>query len=190
MLKEGRRLSDMVDQIMEFSGIQTGKRVYHFTQINLEEFFISIKDESRHLLEEKGMHLEYSINTKQGSIYADPDALFLCVSNLISNAIKFSDTSKKIFLKVEDEFLKGEKALRIQVQDYGIGIPDKEQPEVFKPFFRGEKPVNDQVKGNGIGLSLVKKVVEAHKGELLLKSKSGEGSVFTIILLVEGPDVG
>ncbi|MBO6525376.1 MAG: HAMP domain-containing histidine kinase [Balneolaceae bacterium] len=190
MLKEGRRLSDMVDQIMEFSGIQTGKRIYHFTQVNLDELFTSIKEESRHLLEEKEMHLEYSVNTSQQSIYADPDALFLCISNLMSNAIKFSGTSKKIFMKVNDEFLKGSKALRIQVQDFGIGIPEKEQSEIFKPFFRGEKPVNDQVKGNGIGLSLVQKVVEAHKGEITLKSKEGEGSLFSIILPVEGLDVG
>lgn len=190
MLKEGRRLSDMVDQIMEFSGIQTGKRIYHCTQVNLDEFFTSIKEESRHLLEEKGMHLEYSVNTSQQSIYADPDALFLCISNLMSNAIKFSGTSKKIFLKVDDEFLKGGKALRIQVQDFGIGIPEKEQSEIFKPFFRGEKPVNDQVKGNGIGLSLVQKVVEAHKGEITLKSKEGEGSMFSIVLPVEGLDGG
>ncbi len=186
MLKEGRRLSDMVDQIMEFSGIQTGKRVYHFTQVNLDELFTSIKEESRHLLEEKGMYLEYSINTKEKAIYADPDALFLGISNLINNAIKFSGDSKKVLLKVDDELLKGNKALRIQVQDFGLGIPENEQPEVFKPFFRGEKPVNDQVKGNGIGLSLVQKVIQAHKGEIILKSAEGEGSVFSIILPLEG----
>lgn len=190
MLKEGRRLSDMVDQIMEFSGIQTGKRIYHFTQVNLDELFTSIKEESRHLLEEKGMHLEYSVNTNQQFIYADPDALFLCISNLMSNAIKFSGSGKKIFLKVEDDFLKGDKALRIQVQDFGIGIPEKEQSEIFKPFFRGEKPVNDQVKGNGIGLSLVQKVVKTHRGEITLKSKEGQGSVFSIVIPVEGNDVG
>lgn len=182
MLKEGRRLSDMVDQIMEFSGIQSGKRVYHFRTINLEELFDSIKEESRHLLDEKKMHLEYSINTKQESINADPDALFLSITNLIANAIKFNGDSKKILLKVDEVSLKGELALRIQVQDFGIGIPEKEQGFIFKPFFRGEKPVSEQVKGNGIGLSLVQKVVNAHQGQVTLKSKEGEGSTFSLIL--------
>ncbi|MFV1884557.1 MAG: sensor histidine kinase [Balneola sp.] len=190
MLREGRRLSDMVDQIMEFSGIQTGKRVYHFTQVNLGGLFDSVKEESRHLLEEKGMHLEYSINTKQKSIYADPDALFLCISNLINNAIKFSGNSKKVLLKVDDESYRGKSALKIQVQDFGMGIPEKEQAFVFKPFFRGAKPVSDQVKGNGIGLSLVRKVVDAHLGEITLKSKEEQGSTFSVILPVEGVDVG
>ena len=190
MLKEGRRLSDMVDQIMEFSGIQTGKRVYHFTQIVLEELFDSVKEESRHLLEEKKMSLEYSINTKQKMINADPDALFLCISNLINNAIKFSGNSKKVFLRVEDDTYRGKAALKIQVQDFGTGIPEKEQSAVFKPFFRGSKPVNDQVKGNGIGLSLVQKVVDAHRGEITLKSKEGQGSTFSLILPVEGANAG
>lgn len=185
MLKEGRRLSDMVDQIMEFSGIQTGKRVYHFKDVDIAELFDSVKEESLHLLDDKGMHLEYSINSKQTTIYADPDAIFLSITNLINNAIKFSGSSKKVLLKVDDIQLKAKPALRIQVQDFGIGIPEKEQNSVFKPFFRGEKSVNDQVKGNGIGLSLVQKVAVAHKGEISLKSKEGEGSIFSLILALE-----
>ena len=179
----------MVDQIMEFSGIQSGKRVYHFRDLNLNDLFDSIKEESRHRLEEQGMHLEYSVNTKIELIKADPDAIFLCIMNLINNAIKFSGESDKILLKVDDFILKGRTALRIQVQDFGIGIPEKEQISVFKPFFRGEKPVNDQVKGNGIGLSLVQKVAIAHKGEVTLKSKIGDGSTFSLILPLGGLDV-
>lgn len=189
MLKEGRRLSDMVDQIMEFSGIQSGKRVYHFRSINLSELIESIKEESRHLLDEKSMHLEYSINTRHEVIYVDPEAIFLSITNLINNAIKFSGDSKKILLKVDEVDLKGNPALRIQVQDFGIGIPEKEQSSVYKPFFRGDKPVNDQVKGNGIGLSLVKKVASAHRGEINLKSKEGEGSLFSLILPLEEENV-
>ncbi|MEQ9310033.1 MAG: HAMP domain-containing sensor histidine kinase [Balneolaceae bacterium] len=186
MLNEGRRLSDMVDQIMEFSGIQSGKRVYHFRSIELAEMLESIKEESKHLLNEKGMHLEYSIDTKQKAINGDADAIFLCVINLINNAVKFSGECKKILLKIDEVKLKGDSALRIQVQDYGIGIPEKEQSLIFKPFFRGKKPVNDQVKGNGIGLSLVQKVALAHNGDLTVKSKEGKGSIFSLILPLKG----
>ncbi|GAB5407851.1 MAG: hypothetical protein BalsKO_02160 [Balneolaceae bacterium] len=188
MLKEGRRLSDMVDQIMEFSGIQSGKRVYHYRLIELEEILESIKDECKHLLDDNGMHIEYSISTKKKTIYGDPDAIFLSITNLINNAVKFSGESKKILLKINEVKFKGNNALQIQVQDYGIGIPEKEQSVIFKPFFRGEKPVNDQVKGNGIGLSLVQKVAMAHRGEVTLKSEEGEGSTFTLILPLKGPN--
>jgi signal transduction histidine kinase len=182
MLKEGRRLSDMVDQIMEFSGIQTGKRVYNFTQVDLNIFLESVKEESRLMLEDKQMQMEYSLNSKRTEVTADPDALFLSVSNLINNAIKFSGESKKIILKVDDDTLRGKPAIRIQVQDFGIGIPEHEQREIFKPFFRGKKPADDQLKGNGIGLSLVDKVAKAHNGEVRLRSRVDEGSVFELII--------
>lgn len=190
MVKEGKRLSDMVDQIMEFSGIQSGKRVYHFTTVNILELIESIIEESRHLLDEKGMQLEYSILTKKENMLVDPDAIFLSVINLINNAVKFSGESEKILLKVEEHTYKGTMTVRIQVQDFGIGIPIEEQSDIFKPFFRGKKPISNQVKGNGIGLSLVEKVARAHKGVIQLKSKVGEGSTFSLILPLERNNVG
>lgn len=188
MLKEGRRLSDMVDQIMEFSGIQSGKRIYHFNEIELSSFLNALKEESLHVLNNKEMTMEYSISIKKESFFGDRDALFLSLTNLINNAIKFSGNAKKIVLKIDEKELKGRKAIRFQVQDYGIGIPEKEQQDIFNPFFRGEKSVNDQVKGNGIGLSLVKKVAEAHSGEVTVKSKVGEGSIFGFIIPMESKD--
>lgn len=186
MLKEGRRLSDMVDQIMEFSGIQSGKRIYHFSQVNIESFVESIKEECFPLLEEQSVTLDYSIQTKSTDVCADPEALFLSVTNLIQNAVKFKGESKKLLLKLDEVPLKGNPALRIQVQDYGIGILENEQKDVFKPFFRGEKPVAEQVRGNGIGLSLVQKVAIAHKGEVTLKSVVGEGSIFSFVIPLKG----
>lgn len=182
MLREGRRLSDMVDQIMEFSGIQTGRRIYNFTKVNVHDLLESLKEESRLLLDEKGMQLEYSVGTSSRFVQADPDALFLAVSNLINNAIKFSGNSKKIILKVDNAELKGDPAIQFQVQDFGIGIPAEEQREIFKPFYRGRKASSEQLKGNGIGLSLVRKVAQAHGGTISVKSAVDEGSVFILTI--------
>ena len=161
MLKEGRRLSDMVDQIMEFSGIQSGKKIYQFSDFEIKDFIEEVNSECRTLLEEQGMTLEYSIHASTGSIFADRDALFLAVGNLIQNAIKFSNGSKLISLKVDDVEFRSKNAIRFQIIDHGIGIPEEEQKQIFEPFFRGKKSVEDQVKGNGIGLSLVQKVAKA-----------------------------
>lgn len=184
MLKEGRRLSDMVDQIMEFSGIQAGKKVYSFTEFEVEELMNEILSEYRSVLEDEGVQLEYSFTASKSIIYADRDALHLSISNLLSNAIKFCGESKKIRFAVAEIAERG--LITFIVQDYGMGIPLEEQKNVFKPFFRGKKPVDNQVKGNGIGLSLVKKVADAHKGEIRLKSKEGEGSTFILMLPVKG----
>ncbi|MEP0007200.1 MAG: HAMP domain-containing sensor histidine kinase [Balneola sp.] len=184
MLKEGRRLSDMVDQIMEFSGIQAGKKVYSFTEFEVEELMNEILSEYRSVLEDEGVQLEYSFTASKSIICADRDALHLSISNLLSNAIKFCGESMKIRFAVAEIAERG--LITFIVQDYGMGIPLEEQKNVFKPFFRGKKPVDNQVKGNGIGLSLVKKVADAHKGEIRLKSKEGEGSTFILMLPVKG----
>jgi len=186
MLSESRRLSDMVDQIMEFSGIQAGKRVYSFAEVVVEDLMSDLLAEYKPVLEASGIQLEYSFTALEPVIYADRDALYLSVSNLLSNAIKFSGGSKKIRLAVAENVKQD--YLTFIVKDYGIGIPLDEQKNVFKPFFRGKKPVDDQVKGNGIGLSLVKKVADAHKGEIRLKSKEGKGSTFILILPNERND--
>lgn len=186
MLNEGRRLSDMVDQIMEFSGIQAGKRVYNFAEVEIEDLMNEILSEYRPVLESEGIQLEYSFTASKSVITADRDALYLSISNLLSNAIKFSGSSKTIRVAVAETT--SQDFITFIVKDTGIGIPLEEQKKVFKPFFRGKKPVDDQVKGNGIGLSLVKKVAEAHKGEIRVKSKEGEGSVFILILPLENND--
>ncbi|MCG8373897.1 MAG: HAMP domain-containing histidine kinase, partial [Balneolales bacterium] len=178
MLKEGRRLSDMVDQIMEFSGIQTGKKIYNFGKVEVQTLIQRLQDEVVHLLLEKDMKLELSNLANTEFVHADGDALFLAISNLLKNAVKFSDQESTIILKLEDEHLKSRPALQVEVQDFGIGIPEDELHEIFKPFFRGKKPIDEQVKGNGIGLNLVKRVAEAHQGEVSVKSKVGEGSTF------------
>lgn len=182
MLKEGRRLSDMVDQIMEFSGIQSGKKVYQFSDFEIKKFVEVINAECRTLLEEQEMTLEYSIHTSVDTIFADRDALLLAVGNLIQNAVKFSNGSKLISLKIDELEYQSENAVRFQVIDHGVGIPEEEQKKIFEPFFRGTQSVEDQVKGNGIGLSLVQKVALAHKGEVTLRSKPGKGSVFSLII--------
>jgi signal transduction histidine kinase len=182
MLKEGRRLSDMVDQIMEFSGIQTGKRVYSFSQIHITELVENIQEEYIPIFQEQGITLEYSNMLKNDVLYADRDALALAISNLLSNAVKFSNGSSRIVFRMDEDILNGQACLRIQVQDFGIGIPADEQTEVFKPFFRGRKTQENQIKGNGIGLSLVRKVAEAHHGKVAVKSVEEQGSTFSILI--------
>ncbi len=182
MLKEGRRLSDMVDQIMEFSGIQSGKKVYQFSEFEIQPFLENLIEENRIHLEEKGMSLEYFMNLENKTLTADKDALFLALSNLIQNAIKFSDTEPTISLKVSDSELGSKKAIKFEVKDNGLGIPEEEQHYVFEPFYRGKYSVDQQVKGNGIGLSLVQKVVQAHNGDITLKSKIKEGASFQIVI--------
>ena len=100
------------------------------------------------------------------------------VVNLVDNAIKFSGISRQIDISLfpaEDE-------LQLCVKDYGIGISSKDQEKIFDRFFRCDEPQRLGIKGSGIGLTIVKKIVEVHKGYLTLDSRPGEGSTFCVHL--------
>ena len=182
MLKEGKRLSDMVDQIMEFSGIQSGQRIYNFSDVDIENLMNNILKEFKPIFFEHSLTLEYINMAKLNVIRADQNALVVAISNLIQNALKFVGNSQKIVLRVDETSFKSGLALRIQVQDYGVGIPKDEQKDVFKPFYRTERSVKNQIKGNGIGLSLVERIATVHHGAVTLKSEEGNGSTFSILI--------
>ncbi|MTI86382.1 MAG: HAMP domain-containing histidine kinase [Balneolaceae bacterium] len=182
MLREGRRLSDMVDQIMEFSGIQSGKKSYQYQEIEIAGFVDQLNKECAPLLEEKKMKLEYSLTIQRNYFTGDAESLSVAIMNLIQNAIKFSFPESDIQLRVTDTVWKGKPCVQFVVQDMGVGIPEAEQSKIFKPFYRGEQAVENQVKGNGIGLSLVTKIAEAHNGKITIESSEETGSIFKLII--------
>jgi len=190
MLKEGRRLSEMIDQIMEYSGIQSGKKEYRFNELDTSSYMNDLVNELEPKVSEKGFTLQYYIKPELPPVYADPEALSLCVNNLVSNALKFSDTSKEIRLAAHSEEKDSRKYVAVEVEDYGMGIPEDEQAHIFDAFYRGKRPSAEQIKGNGIGLSLVKKVTEAHGGYIEVKSEVNKGSRFKIFIPANVPNSG
>jgi signal transduction histidine kinase len=111
-------------------------------------------------------------------ISADKTALSSAIQNLIANSVKYSNGSK--WLRVSA--INGGGSVKISVEDKGIGISSDELRRIFEPFYRAKEVVDAQISGNGLGLNLVKKVVEAHGGNVSAISKPGKGSTFTIEL--------
>ncbi|MBH1940151.1 HAMP domain-containing protein [Mobilitalea sibirica] len=112
------------------------------------------------------------------SVRADYDRLQQVLINLISNAVKYSKEKGNIIIEV----FEAENNVGFHVKDDGIGIPEEELPFIFERFYRADKSRNRLTGGTGIGLTIVKSIIEAHGGRILLKSKLHEGSVFTVIL--------
>jgi signal transduction histidine kinase len=185
VLKESLRLGNMVDQIMEFSEIQSGKKTYHFTDGLLTDFSKKIESAIQPMLTEKSITLEYSLISLRQNLYADWESLLVAVMNLVQNAIKFSPENSKIQLIIEDTEWKNNKAIRFKIKDEGIGIPNEEQIRIFEPFYRSKSVIKEQIKGNGIGLSLVKKIAEAHGGGVFVQSEEGSGSTFHLIIPID-----
>lgn len=182
MLSESKRLSEMVDQIMEFSGIQSGKKIYNFTDVAIDALMQQVLEELTPIAHQKNIEIQFSNISKVPVVHADKDALFLAITNLLRNAIKFSEQGKKVIFRVDETSFKSGLGLRIQVQDFGIGIPEDEQKKIFQPFYRADYAVSQQIKGNGIGLSLVERVAKEHEGDITVQSTLGKGSTFTLIM--------
>ena len=111
----------------------------------------------------------------------DREAIARSLLNLVNNALKYSHDDKFLGVNLYRE----NGSVKLEVVDHGMGIPPTEQPKIFEKFYRVGNPLVHNTKGSGLGLSLVRHIVQAHGGEVLVESAPGHGSKFTITLPVE-----
>ncbi len=175
---EGKKLTAMVEQILQFAGARSGKQKYDFRQANVEEIIENALAECQPLIDEKEFKLEKEISEKLPAISADSNALSHAIQNLIINSIKYSNGNRQLKITARN----GGGNLKISVEDNGIGISKKDLPHIFEPFYRSKIVVDEQIHGNGLGLSLVKQIIEAHKGKIKVESEIGKGSKFIVHL--------
>ena len=175
---EGKKLSAMVEQILEFAGARSGKRRYSFGPANIADVARRAISDANSLLAEGGFEVKSSIPPELHVQRADVEALSSAITNLIQNSVKYSNGDRWIGLSVSN----GDGNVRIEVEDRGIGISKADQKRIFEPFFRSREVVDSQIHGNGLGLSLVKEVAEAHKGSVTVVSEPGKGSKFTVTI--------
>jgi signal transduction histidine kinase len=179
---EGRRLTGMVEQVLEFAGAQSGKQSYQLRPTDLTGVIADALAACDWQLREGGFELEQQIATDLPLINADAAALSRALQNLLSNAMKYSGASRWLKLSVETIAKPAGEELRIKISDRGIGIAPAELPHIFAPFYRGQEVTAAQIHGNGLGLSLVKQIIEAHGGRVSVESKPAQGSTFTLHL--------
>lgn len=175
---EGRRLSEMVEQILEFAGAQSKQRSYDMRPVDMATVVDSVIESCKPLLEEKGFQLERNISESLPIVLGDHHALMRAVNNLLTNAIKYSAEQRWIGISLHPN----DKGIELTVEDCGIGIHPEDLPYIFEPFYRCKQVVDEQIHGSGLGLSLVKQIVEAHSGSISVESELGRKSRFTLFL--------
>jgi signal transduction histidine kinase len=175
---EGKKLSGMVEQILEFAGANSGERKYNLTPTDVTKVVNDAVEECRPLIESGGFEIETELQNVLPDVFADGTALSSAVQNLIANSVKYSNRSKWIRISA----VNGDGLVKISVEDRGIGIRSDDLRRVFDPFYRAKEVVDAQISGNGLGLNLVKRITEAHGGRVTVESKPGSGSKFTIEL--------
>ena len=175
---ESRRLNKMIDNILDFSKIEAGRKRYKFVDGDIGEVIDDVLSSYRYQIVNSGFDVQKNIPASLPPVLIDRDAMAQAISNLVDNAIKYSGKVKQLSITAE---ALGPK-LSVEIADQGIGISRVEQAKVFEKFYRvGDGMVHD-VKGSGLGLSLVKHIIEAHKGSISVESEVGKGSRFTILL--------
>jgi signal transduction histidine kinase len=176
---EGRRLTQVINNILDFSRIESGRKLFNFESCDLKELVSGTLDAFAVHLKQNGFTLSYDApqNTLP-NVVIDPDAISLALTNLLDNAIKYSGDAKEINVSVTHSG----RFVEVSVSDRGIGIAADEHEKIFEKFYRIGSGLVHDVKGSGLGLSLVKHIVIAHHGKITVRSKPGEGSAFTIHL--------
>jgi signal transduction histidine kinase len=191
---EGRRLGDMVERVMEFAGISSGTAVRGSADVDVSKVVAEATDALRLDAADRGVTLNVHANGSLPAVTGDADALRSAVQNIVGNAVKYSPSGATVDVSTQVRSCEPP-CVQIRVADRGLGIDAADLPHIFKPFYRGWRAVDAQVRGAGVGLSVVRHVVDAHRGTIAVDSRVGEGTTVVVELpaRVEGqpsPEVG
>jgi len=176
--KESERLTSLINNILDFSRIEAGKKEYSFRETDMAELVRTTLDSYRFEIEQNGFQLEEKIEGDLPILQVDREAIARSLLNLVNNAVKYSSNRK--YLGVHLYRQSG--IVKLEVVDHGIGIPANELTKIFEKFYRVGDPLVHNTKGSGLGLSLVQHMVQAHGGEVAVESTPGKGSKFIISL--------
>ena len=187
--EEAERLTRLINSLLDFSRLETGRLSLEISEFRIEDIVNRAIKMFESKAKEKGLEIYTEIEENLPPIKGDKHKLLQVLINLLDNAIKYIGDGKRIWVKVCSE---GKNAIRVCVEDEGIGIPKESLPYIFDRFFRVEGDYFHKVSGLGLGLAIAKHIVEAHNGRIWVESESGKGSkfFFCIPLLQKGEDPG
>src|SRR6266550_2274503 len=176
--KESERLTALINNILDFSRIEAGRKEYDFRDTDIAELVRNTLDAYRYQIEQQGFAFEQSIDSSIPRVRVDREAIARALVNLVNNALKYSANEKFLGVKL----YRINDRLKLEVVDRGIGITRREQSKIFEKFYRTGDPLVHNTKGSGLGLSLVRHITQAHGGEVQVESTPGKGSKFTLSL--------
>jgi signal transduction histidine kinase len=179
--KESERLTALINNILDFSRIEAGRKEYDFRETDMRELVHNTLESYRYQIEQNGFAFQEKIAEDVPPLRVDREAMARSLLNLVNNALKYSQDRKFIGVNL----FRDNGSVKLEVEDHGIGIPADEQGKIFEKFYRVGDPLVHNTKGSGLGLSLVRHIVKAHGGDVLVDSAPGRGSKFTITLPVD-----
>ena len=176
IVRETERLTSLVNNILNFSRMESGKKSYQLADVDLSAVVRRVLSSYQSQLEHLGFSIQTNIDATLPMIQADAEAVAEAILNIVDNALKYSREQKSITITTG----KVNKSVFVQVDDKGIGIPQHEQSRIFEKFYRVPGGQTHETRGSGLGLTLVRHIMDAHKGEITVQSQPGEGSSFRL----------
>ncbi len=170
----------LINELTVYSGIDNNRIPYHFHKLAVGEYFKDCIEEIGIDLESMNFKLDYvNLVSPETTIIADPEQLKRVINNIISNSVKYMDKPQgEIDFRILDEV----DAIRVEIEDNGKGISQKDLQNIFDRFYRTDASRNSGTGGSGIGLSIVKKIIQDHGGYIWATSKEGEGTCIHFVI--------
>ncbi|MBR8835286.1 MAG: PAS domain S-box protein [Stigonema ocellatum SAG 48.90 = DSM 106950] len=178
IINSGKQLLALIENILDFSSLETGRAELRLQEFNLVELVTTITEELRFLAVQKNLTLAIHTNIQNPNIVTDRDLVRQVLVNLLDNAIKFTETGG-VFVELQQL---GQDQLTVMVRDTGIGIPEAELKNIFQEFWQLNQSTTRKHGGTGLGLAIVNKLVHLMNGTITVESRLSEGSTFRIVL--------
>jgi signal transduction histidine kinase len=176
--ESNQRIINLVNDLLNVLKIEEGRFGYTFTKTNIEDLIKESLGDFKRIIKKKGLNLKIEQPKRIRSVYMDKEKITMVIQNLLDNAIKYSGSGENIYFRVKNQ----KEYLKFEIEDEGVGIPEKGQKNLFTKFFRASNVVRMETSGSGLGLYIAKNIIEKHKGRITVKSQEGEGTkiCFTI----------
>jgi len=177
-LLEVRHLTRLSQNLLFLARGQAGRVTLSFANADLAKFISEVTRDLLPAVSDKGLELSVDLPEEPVHAFIDADRMRQVIHNLLENAIRYTNPGGRIGVRLSSTPGEG----RIDVSDTGIGIPEQHLPFVFERFFRTDRARHAHPGGSGLGLSIVRWIVEAHKGKVEVSSRVREGTTFTVRL--------
>lgn len=178
---EATRLARFIDDLLSVSSMEAGSLTLNRQNVDLERLFEEVVSKIKPQVDQKGQTFDAVFPAKYPQVKLDKDKVNVALVNLLGNAVKYTPAGGSIRFEVKLT----ETAIRIEVEDSGVGISEEEIPRIFEKFFRSTNPAVQEVTGTGLGLSMAHEVLKLHGGDLVVHSTLGKGTTFTATLPLE-----
>ncbi|EJL25969.1 ATP-binding protein [Brevibacillus sp. BC25] len=177
---ESARMTKLVNELLSLARMEAGHVELFQETMELRPYLERIQRKFTNLAREREIHLFLEISTTHTHVLMDPDRMEQVLTNLIDNALRHTPSGGSVTIRA-----RGDKTLLVEISDTGSGIPQEDLPFVFERFYKADKArTRGRLGGTGLGLAIAKNLVEAHGGTISVQSKLGEGTTFTIALML------